>query len=140
MKQQGELSELDFMRLMYSLNFIVSKPFGDNAKYDFIVDNNGTLNRVQVKSVNHVQSTGAASSNTRYRVLLAHGSKSKKKYSKTDIDLFAIHVIPTNDWYFIPVEEVKSIRISLQDSDKSKFSNRRSFIYKKWKNYFKVFS
>ena len=50
MKNQGDNAELRFMLLNHELGNIVSKPFGDNAKYDLIVDTSTELQRVQVKS------------------------------------------------------------------------------------------
>lgn len=140
MKSQGELSEIEFLRLMYSRSCVVSKPFGDNARYDFIVDSNGRLIRVQVKSVSGTQSTRSDGGNKRYRVLLTHGLKeTRKAYTKNDIDIFAIHVIPENLWYFIPIEDVKSIRISLQCGELAKFTKSISYPYEIWKSNFSVF-
>lgn len=50
MKQQGDTAELKFMLLNQELGYTVSKPFGDNAKYDLIVDTCMELQRIQVKS------------------------------------------------------------------------------------------
>ena len=50
-KQKGEWAEVCFLWRASTLGFIVSKPFGDNARYDFVVDAGAGLLRVQVKSV-----------------------------------------------------------------------------------------
>ena len=46
----GEQAECAFMKAAMDRGLVVSKPFGDSARYDFIVDADGRLSRVQVKS------------------------------------------------------------------------------------------
>jgi ribosomal protein L35 len=48
-KRMGELSELDFLRKTMGMGMIVSKPWGDSYRYDFICDT-GKLWKVQVRS------------------------------------------------------------------------------------------
>ena len=49
-KAKGELGEMIFLHKASSLGFGVAKPFGDNERYDFILDSGERLWRVQVKS------------------------------------------------------------------------------------------
>lgn len=130
MKQQGELVELKFMEKAYELGAIVSKPFGDNAKYDLITDLNG-CKRIQVKSTSCIKTD----SKQGYSILCASGCKSKIAYDKMQIDLIAAYVIPENTWYLIPVEELGgSKRINLYPAVKNnngkyeKFKNRWDLI------------
>src|SRR6266852_5708375 len=55
-KRQGELSELAFVYKAASLGFIVAKPYGDNERYDFVLDSGERLWRVQVKSTSYLHS------------------------------------------------------------------------------------
>ena len=50
MKTQGDNAELRFMLLSQELGYIISKPFGDNSKYDLIIDNGNDLEKIQIKS------------------------------------------------------------------------------------------
>lgn len=135
MKQQGELAELEFYVQAYGRGMVVSKPFGDNAKYDFIVDNGGRLSRVQVKSVGSTQGTSSTSGNSSYRVLLAYGANNKKPYTSKDVDMFAVWVIPERCWYFIPVGDVHSLRISLYPHRTlSRFSNKATAHYEQYRD------
>src|SRR5712691_10427967 len=52
-KRMGELSELDFLRKAMGMGMIVSKPWGDSYRYDFVVDTGGRLWRAQVRSTEH---------------------------------------------------------------------------------------
>ena len=49
-KDKGELGESLFLYKMLEINIPVSKPFGDNQQYDFIIDINNKLYKVQVKT------------------------------------------------------------------------------------------
>jgi hypothetical protein len=40
-KMMGELGELDFLRKAMGMRLIVSKPWGDSYRYDFVVDTGG---------------------------------------------------------------------------------------------------
>src|SRR5580704_14660360 len=49
-KRMGELSELDFLRKAMGMGMIVSKPWGDSYRYDFVCDTGRRLWRAQVRS------------------------------------------------------------------------------------------
>lgn len=106
-KVQGELAELKFMYEAYRLGLVISKPYGDNQKYDFITDHNGVLNRVQVKSV------GVKNKNRCYVGHMQHGHDSKLKYETGDYDIAAILIIPEEVWYIIPSDKISSTKIRL---------------------------
>ena len=54
---KGDIAELAVAKRFLELNYWVSKPFGDDAPYDLIVDLNGSLKRVQVKYVTPINDT-----------------------------------------------------------------------------------
>lgn len=116
MKQQGDTTELRFMLLNNELGYIVSKPFGDNAKYDLIVDTGDELQRVQVKSTKRKETSSGMDC---YNCLVCSGSDSKQQYSDRDIDYIAIYVIPENAWYKIPVKEINGKTVKLYPHRKS---------------------
>ena len=104
-KTQGELAELAFLYRAASLGLVVSKPYGDTAPYDFIVGCRRRLTRIQVKSVAHNWRNG-------YRTTAGTGC-AKRPYTKDDMDILALYIIPMDTWYLIPVEAftpVKTIR------------------------------
>ncbi len=96
LKHQGELAELLFLYRVAALGLVVSKPYGESAKYDFLVDADGHLTRVQVKSVSTAH-RGA------YRISCGSGQNSKIPYTAADIDLLAAYIVPEDVWYLIPV-------------------------------------
>ena len=110
MKHQGDSAELRFMLLNHLLGHTIAKPFGDNAKYDLIVEIDNKLERIQVKSTSRKDNlTGVYC----YCCIVCSGASVKKMYSEDDIDFIAIYVIPEDAWYKIPVKEIKSKKIRL---------------------------
>src|SRR5947209_14734690 len=101
-KGQGEWAEVCFLWRASAFGFTVSRPFGDNARYDFVVDAGAGLLRVQVKSVSVINRTA-------YRIAASSGSRIKRGYTAADIDFLAAYVIPHEAWYIIPIQAFDSI-------------------------------
>src|SRR5204863_7089011 len=93
-KRQGEWAELVFMARAAALGCTVLKPFGESARYDVVVDDRGRLLRVNVKSVNTL-SCG--------RYLVDLQTTRMARYKASDLDYFAVYVMPHDTWYIIPV-------------------------------------
>ena len=110
MKTQGDNAELKFMLLSHELGHIISKPFGDNSKYDLIIDNGNDLEKIQIKSTSRKDTSSGMDC---YNCLVCSGSKQKQKYNEKDVDFIVIYVIPENTWYKIPVKEIKGKTVKL---------------------------
>lgn len=82
-------------------------PFGENARYDVVVDTPGGLRRIQVKSCNKADIRG------RYRVNLQHGKSEMRAYTSNDCDVIAAYVTPLNHWFLVPVELVNTSHLDL---------------------------
>lgn len=93
-KRKGELAELRFWTEATRRGMIVSKPYGDSARYDFVVDCAGQLSRVQVKSTSSGNQTG-------YHMNCCAGSR--RPYRPDDVDFIAAYVVPNDTWYIVPV-------------------------------------
>jgi len=65
-KHQGEWAEVRFLDQAFRRGLHVSKPYGDNTAYDFIVDSRSRLTRVQVKSVSRLDGDS-------FRITVSHG-------------------------------------------------------------------
>jgi hypothetical protein len=99
-KARGELAEAMFVAKAMSLGFAVSKPFGDSAKYDFIVDAGGRLSRVQVKSA------WVACRGSTYQFAAAPARTGRfvvRPYRRNEIDFLVAYVVPEDIWYIIPI-------------------------------------
>ena len=99
-KHRGELAELAFVYKAASLGFAVAKPYGESGRFDFIVSSGPRLWRVQVKSTYTVRQRG-------YRIH-AYGNKNHgvTLYTKDEIDLLVVYLVPENSWYVIPIGAV----------------------------------
>ena len=97
-KVTGEHSEAAFHYKAVHLEFGIAKPWGDSLRYDFILDNGSRLFRVQVKCTETIR---AQAYETRATYTIGKG---RAVYTKKDIDFIAVHVVPLDIWYIIPVE------------------------------------
>jgi hypothetical protein len=97
-KRMGELSELDFLRKAMGMGMIVSKPWGDSYRYDFVCDTGGRLWRVQVRSTEH--RFGA-------RGFAVHASvyvgRKIVGLTEKDIDVLIGYIVSRDIWYVVPV-------------------------------------
>ncbi len=94
------------------LGFKQSRPWGDSATYDVVIELKGRFVRVQVKSTmckargrkpHYAQGTFVA--NMRHI--------SMRRYQHSDFDYLAVYVIPKDVWYIIP-SSVATQRIAIR--------------------------
>jgi hypothetical protein len=90
-KKRGEWVELQFMARAAMHRLTVCKPWGDSARYDFVVERPaGDFCRVQVKSTTHMRDHYWAC------------RLPKIAYTQDDFDFLVAYVIPEDLWYIIP--------------------------------------
>lgn len=85
-----------------NLGFQVSFPFGNNSRYDFIVDAYGKLYRIQCKSSNKKQSGAFYIRTFSCHFKSGCGKAKTQTYTREQIDFFC--TIIESDCYVIPVE------------------------------------
>ena len=120
-KELGEIAEAEFLRTVLRKRIAVSKPWGESRGYDFILDDEGRLHRVQVKAAFRGERERGYSLRT-YR-------SSKRCYTAKDIDVLAGYVDPGRIWYLFPVRVVKKLRsLKLFPGSKGKRSK-----HEKWR-------
>ena len=112
-KTIGDYAELKVAAYFASKGHFVSRPLTDNAPYDLIVDIDGKLLKVQVKSRksrNGVLKIELVSMNNRY----------SRKYNKNDFDILVCHCIDNDEIIFlnwdILVEVENNLTIRLNNS------------------------
>jgi PD-(D/E)XK endonuclease len=103
-KRKGVIAELIFVVKAASMGFAVSKPYGDSEPYDVIIEANGRLLRIQVKSVFTTSRWGYSIAVTRKRQ-----QKPGLPYSALEIDFIAAYVVAHDAWYIIPVAEIVNL-------------------------------
>jgi hypothetical protein len=97
--EQGEWAEIRFVARAAEQRFRVSKPWGNTAPYDLMVEWDGAIYRVQVKSTTRRVSSGA------YPCSMPSGKR--LTHILQEIDFVAAYVIPLDLWYIIPAGVVK---------------------------------
>lgn len=100
-KEKGNLTELQCLTAFYELGYKVSIPYGENCRYDLILDVNNTLLRIQVKTSKFIDEE-CFSFVTRSTRINSQGNFSRN-YTKEEIDYFATFY--RGKCYLVPVEE-----------------------------------
>ena len=103
-KQKGILTETQCLAEFSKLGLTISIPYGDSARYDFILDYNNKLYRIQCKTSNETEK-GVYSFSCRSTTGNTTSIK-RRKYDETQIDFFA--TIINDECYLIPVQETGS--------------------------------
>jgi hypothetical protein len=98
-KRRGEWVETLFLSRAIALGFRVCRPWGDSARYDFIIERDGCCLRVQVKS-------SAVFRRGQYRCPNVWG-RSRKHYGVRQIDFLLAYIVPLNTWYVIPARALR---------------------------------
>jgi len=116
-QKQGTLGEIIFLKEAVKRDLKVSKPFSHHNKYDFIIDDDENLYRVQIKSC-RMEGKGNG-----YRVRICNGNGSygkKSAYGKNEIDFFGIYLVPVETWFIIPRKATANNKsVYLLPNDKS---------------------
>ena len=100
-KQKGNLTELQCLTAFIEQGCGVSIPYGDNLKYDFVVDVNGNLYKVQVKT-SSLRDENSIQFSCRSTHVNCAGVKNER-YSSDDIGFFATYW--EHKCYLIPISE-----------------------------------
>ncbi|MGC1435995.1 MAG: group I intron-associated PD-(D/E)XK endonuclease, partial [Terriglobales bacterium] len=95
-KRRGEWAEMLFMAMAAENGLEVTKPFGEMARYDFIVEHEGKFARVQVKSTIRRLGRGYACTMRGWR----------DPYRRNEFDFVAVYLVLEDLWYIIPAKHV----------------------------------
>jgi PD-(D/E)XK endonuclease len=96
-KQRGEWVELLFMTWAARRGYVVLKPWGDSARYDVGIEQDGKFKRIQVKGTDCREGDG-------YTCHLA--GRNLRPYSVKEIDYLAIYLLREDIWYIFPAKRL----------------------------------
>ena len=102
-KRKGILTEETIKLWFLSQGYSVSVPIGDDDRYDFIVDFDGLLVKMQSKTGNLTRKPGClnfACASIKYNATGSH----RTKYSASEVDYFCTLHPETQQVYIVPVE------------------------------------
>lgn len=100
-KNLGAQTELQCLTYLHGLGYDISIPWGDNARYDFILDVKGKLYKIQVKTSRQTEE-GVYRFNCKSTYVNAKGNRTEN-YKPDEIDYFCTFI--QNRCYLIPVLE-----------------------------------
>ena len=104
-KEKGNLTEILCLCEFAKLGIKVSIPYGEDCKYDFIIDVKGHLLKIQCKTSHKLENQEGFM--FRCESIVVTTSKIiASKYTLNDIDFFA--TIDNGQCYLIPVQECNS--------------------------------
>jgi PD-(D/E)XK endonuclease len=92
-KLRGEWAELRFMARAAEHGLMASKPWGDSAPYDVLVERHGRVRRVQIK----------CTCKQRLQSYVCSVSNRRGPYTSDQIDFIAAYIVPADTWYIVPV-------------------------------------
>ena len=118
--QKGLITEMRVMLFLVEQGYSVSQPLNADSKYDCILDVNGKLYRIQVKTAHISSSTKDAIEIKCRSTTTTQNHRKQSGYTSDDIEYFA--TVWDNEVYLIPVNECSSSK-TLHLSDAVKRSN-----------------
>lgn len=107
-KEVGEITEAKVLAELVELGYNVAEPFGENTRYDYIVDDDDDLYRVQVKTGR--LDGGAISFDVCSTMSNSSGSREESYHG--DIDAFAVWY--DGSLYWVPIEDAPSAKMKLR--------------------------
>jgi hypothetical protein len=109
--QLGKLAEMKFSVNCIARGFTVSVPHSDFTGYDLIIESKSKkLYKVQVKATRTKERDNRTNC---YKVCVSRGTSNKKRYDKNEVDLFAVYIKETDNWFIIPFNACTSTNIRL---------------------------
>lgn len=112
-KRKGNLTELECITELTRLGYVVSIPFGEDSRYDCIVDINNKLYRIQCKTSSEQINDDNVVVGIHFKTCRQSGNRAsittRMKYSKDEIDFFATSY--KGKCYLVPVEECSNEKL-----------------------------
>ena len=123
-KKIGNLTELQCITYLYELGYAISIPFGNSEKYDFIIDVDDHLYKIQCKHSSEYRDKQGNLEYIKFKsTWQTHNTNgySRQKYQLNEIDFFATFY--QNKCYLIPVNECsyeKRLRLEIPKNNQLK--------------------
>lgn len=104
----GELTEASILPRLLARGWSVSIPFGNNQRYDFIVDDGSRLHRVQCKTA------WTADGSVVFSACSKNGFTGKRKNYHGQVECFLVYHPPTGKLYAVPVGATRNTDVFLR--------------------------
>ena len=103
--QKGLITEMEVMLHFIKLGYNVSQPLNSDSRYDCIVDVDGKLLKIQIKTSHVAKAKNSFEFKCR-SITTTQNQYKQSKYNENEIDFFA--TIWENQVYLVPVNECSS--------------------------------
>ena len=113
-KDIGDRTTLAVMLALHDAGYQVSTPFGENTRYDLVLDDGETLARLQCKTGR--MRLGAVEFATASSYAHHPNEKPTQRHYRGQVDAFAVYCRETGGVYVIPIEELPLDRAYLRVS------------------------
>jgi PD-(D/E)XK endonuclease len=110
-KTVGERTEAIVLAELLKAGYVVLLPFGDNQRYDLVIEKDGSFHRVQCKTAHLARTGGAISFKT--CSTYAHRGRPNRGY-RGEADYFGVYSPDLKKVYLVPVEDVGESMASLR--------------------------
>ena len=116
----GNLSEAKILVALIEARYIVARPFGDGCRYDYVIDDGETLQRVQCK-------TGSLKNGcVVFNAFSVAGNSNGKPQGYADAaDLFAVYCPDNDQVYLVPIARVGASKVYLRVEQTQNNQQRR---------------
>jgi hypothetical protein len=111
-KDIGDRTTLAVMLALHDAGYQVSTPFGENTRYDLVLDDGTTLTRLQCKTGR--MRLGAVEFATASSYAHHPNEKLTQRHYRGQVDAFAVYCRETGGVYVIPIEELPLDRAYLR--------------------------
>lgn len=111
-KDVGDRTTLAIMLALHDSGYQVAMPFGENTRYDLIVDDGDRLLRVQCKTGR--MRLGAVEFATASSYAHHPNEKPTQRHYRGQVDHFAVHCRETGGVYLVPIGELPLDRAYLR--------------------------
>lgn len=121
----GERSEACLLAGLLKAGKVVLIPFGDNQRYDLVIDEQGEFHRIQVKTGRLKNGVVAFQPGSRA------GGKGKRKGYHGQADLFGIYCPDNDRIYLVPVNDLAATNLVHLRIDMPKGNQRKNINWAK---------
>ena len=139
-QSKGNIVELKCITKFIEMGYECSIPYGNGAKYDFIVDVNGELLRIQCKASHNPTKDGEIDYNAFMIQTTSQTTNTKKttrhRYNSDMIDYFA--TVYNDKIYIIPVDEcstTKTLRLAKPRNNSDNYNKAEDYEIEKYFNH-----
>ena len=102
-KHRGALTELQCITYLHGLGYTISIPYGDNARYDLILDTGKKLLRIQIKTASKVTDTNDTYTIKTCSTGINQHQNKIKSYTDEEVEYIGTYI--NNKVYLIPIEQ-----------------------------------